>query len=241
MRALLFASLLTLSVVPVGCATETEEETPAEDDIQTPKVFCVDAETPCALPSNLDNPAKKFLRDNPRLFELKGGHKNFTTCSGFGEHAYNGDFTTSSARVIDAIATSQPKDVCGRRGAPESLPLARPQKVYARGGRLPPIAVGMVFILSLKLAPLVFIPVAFEIVDLNAATGNFAFSYVVQNKSQGIQMLAFTDTPTGSHVLHETRFKSDSEFRDRNFYIYFHEKLLKEFYGALAKKLATAQ
>ena len=53
--------------------------------------------------------------------------------------------------------------------------------------------------------------------------------------------LAFNDTAGGSHVVHETRFKSDSEFRDRNFYIYFHEKLLKEFYAALAKKLSTPQ
>lgn len=235
--------MLMLCVTPVvfaGCAGSSDgEETPSEEDIKTPQVFCVDAQTPCVVPNDLANPTKKFLRDNPRLYELKGGHKDFSTCVGYGEHAYNGDFTTSSAKVIQAIATSQPKDLWAGTSEYQLTYDRTTKKIYTRADNHPPIAVGMVFILSLKLAPLVYIPVAFEIVDLDPQTGHFAFSYVLQNKSQGIQMLAFKDTANGSHVLHETRFKSDSEFRDKNFYIYFHEKLLKEFYGALSKKLAA--
>lgn len=246
MRLSAFASLVSLSLAflpfglgAAGCAAESEE-TPSEENITTPQVYCAE-NSPCSIPSDLANPTKKFLRDNPRLYELRGGHKDFSTCVGYGEHVYDGDFTVSSAKVIQAIATSQPKDLWSGTSQYQLTYDRNTKKVYTRNDTHPPIALGMVFILTLKIAPLVYIPVAFEIVSLDPGTGKFAFSYVLQNKSQGIQALAFNDTAGGSHVVHETRFKSDSEFRDRNFYIYFHEKLLKEFYAALAKKLSTPQ
>ena len=150
-----------------ACASESEAPAPAasEEDIKTPQVYCVDAQTPCVLPNDLSNSAKKFLRDNPRLYEYRGGHHDFSTCTGYGEHKYEGDFVVSAQKLVQSIATSQPKALWSGTSQYELTYDRNTKKLYTKSDPHPPIAKGMVFILTLKIAPLVYIPVAFEIVE----------------------------------------------------------------------------
>lgn len=236
-------------MLSVGCASEQAQEEVTDDGDalkSLPSVYCSAAAqeasvSDCVLPDSLMNSSRTFFAENPFLYEMRGGHKNFSTTIGYYEHSLDKDLKVSSAKFIDAITTTPPKELWNDSSSYEMTYDRNTGKIYSKSDVHPPIAKGMVFVLRLKLAPLIFIPVAFEIVELNPAQGRFAFSYVIQNKSQGIQRLSFNDTATGSHVLHETRYLSGADFRDRHLYVPFHEKLVSEFYEVMDKRLRAAQ
>ncbi|MBK9070075.1 MAG: hypothetical protein IPL79_03580 [Myxococcales bacterium] len=210
-----------------------------------PRVLCVDAATPdaaarneaCKISTTLGRAVRKFVTANPRLYELAAGHRDFSTTEGFNEHVYETDLPFRASEFIEALATMSPEALWAS-SSEYRLGFNRQTGVLSQPGEAPPrIATGMVFVLRLRIAPLIYLPVAFEIVEMDAAAGRFAFSYVTQNKTQGIQRVTVSDRGAGAHIKHETRFKSDSEFRDDYFYVPFHEKLVREFYEAVAAYL----
>ena len=195
------------------------------------------AALPKNLPKTLDKTALKFLRANPKLEELKAGHQDFSTTQGYNPHKAEYQLPVSSADFINAIATSKPEDLWNGTAKYQMSYDRNTGKTYGPGDAHPPIGKGQVFILELKLTSYFSIPVCFEVVDCDPKNGRFAFSYVTKNKSQGIQQLQLQDNANGSNVVHETRFKSNDEFRDKHLYVPFHEKMLKEFYESVGKKL----
>lgn len=91
---------------------------------------------------------------------------------------------------------------------------------------LPSLNLGQIFFLELDITKKMQIPVAFEIIELNAETRTATFSYLNQNKSHGAQRISFHQDGENFNVVHETHFKSSSNFRDKYLYGYFHTKLL---------------
>lgn len=89
---------------------------------------------------------------------------------------------------------------------------------------------GQVYFLELDIVRLMKIPVAFKIVELDHENLRLAFSYLKNNKSNGIQRLTFIQKRQHFQIVHETRFKSDSKVREALFYRPFHTILLDDFY-----------
>ena len=79
---------------------------------------------------------------------------------------------------------------------------------------LPEVRMGQVFFLELDITMGMQIPVAFEVIELNHNTRTITFSYLKQNKSQGGQRISFHQDGENINIVHETRYKSSSKFRD---------------------------
>jgi len=81
--------------------------------------------------------------------------------------------------------------------------------------------------------------VAFEILKVDTLNKKIEFSYVDGGKSQGIQTIQFVDLHDGStQVVHHTQFKSDSRFRDRFLYPFFHSRVINEYHRNMKKLIS---
>lgn len=94
------------------------------------------------------------------------------------------------------------------------------------------IETGQVFFLGLRiLKGLMNVPVAFEIITVDAAEKIIEFSYIEGNITRGKQILHFIEGPDGrTHIEHSSFFKSGSSLRDHVFYPFFHTKIIKEYH-----------
>ena len=75
------------------------------------------------------------------------------------------------------------------------------------------------------------IPVTFKIVIIDKVNLILAFSYLEKNASRGIQQLTFSQHGDYFEILHESRFRSTSHFRDNFLYKPFHKMMLNDFYA----------
>lgn len=81
--------------------------------------------------------------------------------------------------------------------------------------------------------------VAFEILKVDVDNKKIAFSYVDGGKSVGIQTIQFIDLQNGNtQVVHHTLFKSDSRFRDRFLYPFFHSRVINEYHRNMKKLIS---
>lgn len=81
--------------------------------------------------------------------------------------------------------------------------------------------------------------VAFEIVNVDSLNKKIEFSYVDGGKSMGTQTIQFVDLHNGStQVVHHTSFKSDSAFRDRFLYPFFHSRVINEYHRNMKKLIS---
>lgn len=94
------------------------------------------------------------------------------------------------------------------------------------------IDTGDVYFLNLKLLKgILNVEVAFEIITIDLKQRIMEFSYIDNNKSLGKQSIQFfTSGPGRTKIVHLSYFKSNSSFRDKIFYPYFHKKFIREFH-----------
>jgi hypothetical protein len=256
---LLVSLLLVLAVAHGGAACDLAAE-PEDDgglidpdvgeddersDQANPTVACVDPASgepereDCVIHGNVGRAVRKFLRANPRLYELRAGHTDFSTCPDYRVHLYERDLGFTAAEFLAALATTPPAELWSGASQWRLTYDRRTGEIFEHGDDHPPLGPGMVMLMALKVIPGIWIPVGLEIVELDAAAGRFSIAYLAQNKTQGLQQLVFTAREGGSHVRHESRYQSDSEFRDARFYVPFHERFLADFYEAMEARLGA--
>lgn len=104
------------------------------------------------------------------------------------------------------------------------------------------IDTGQVYFLDLKLMKGLFnVPVAFEIIRVDADEKIIEFSYIDGNKSQGKQVLHFIDNGNGTtQISHLSYFKSNSGLRDTFFYPYYHTKIIRQFHRNMREMVLSA-
>lgn len=92
---------------------------------------------------------------------------------------------------------------------------------------------GQVFYLTINvLGGLIKVPVAHEIIAVEPDKNYFELSYVDGSKSFGKQRISFFRTGEGTtRIIHRTYYKSDSDFRDRYIYPFFHTKAISEYHN----------
>jgi len=98
--------------------------------------------------------------------------------------------------------------------------------------------VGQVFYINLFIFGLINVAVSHEIIEINHDKKYFELSYVHGSKSYGKQRIAFYETGDGStRIVHTTYYKSDSNFRDKYIYPYFHTKVIDEYHQSMKNTL----
>jgi hypothetical protein len=90
------------------------------------------------------------------------------------------------------------------------------------------ISTGQVFYVNLRLLGGVYnLAVGLEIVEINEKEKYFQFSYLKEGKSKGIQTVRFYETKDDfTKIVHHTLFESDSPFRDKYLYPFFHKRAI---------------
>lgn len=91
---------------------------------------------------------------------------------------------------------------------------------------------GQVFYVNLGLlGGLYNLAVGLEIVDVNEKGKYVQFSYLEDGKSKGLQTIRLFQTEDGNTLVeHHTLYKSDSPFRDKILYPFFHKRAITEFH-----------
>jgi len=99
---------------------------------------------------------------------------------------------------------------------------------------------GQIYYLNLKiLNGLYNLPVAFEIINVDREKRLFEFSYLKGGKAEGKQSIQFVETDQGyTEIIHKSYVKSDSKFRDKYLYPYFHNKIINEFHSNMRRIIA---
>jgi hypothetical protein len=112
-----------------------------------------------------------------------------------------------------------------------------PENIYYEEDHVEGVDTGQVYYLNLKiLEGCLNVPVAFEVVKVDDIDKVIEFSYLEGNKSNGVQRIEFIDLGNGcTQISHISYFKSDSHFRDRWIYPFFHKKIINEFHKNIRK------
>ena len=102
------------------------------------------------------------------------------------------------------------------------------QIFYGNDGVSNTIDTGQVFLIDLHLLHGLYnLPVGMQILNID----NVTFSYLEGGKSRGIQIIRFLEDVDGfTRIIHISAFKSNSAFRDKHLYPFFHTKVLNEFH-----------
>ena len=98
---------------------------------------------------------------------------------------------------------------------------------------LPPIELGMVYRLNLRIMKIMDVKVCFQISEIDQGAHIIEFTYGKDNKSHGKQRIIMTKDGDQTIVIHYTYFKSSSKIRDKYFYPMFHEDCIDEFHQNL--------
>ena len=91
---------------------------------------------------------------------------------------------------------------------------------------------------------LIQLAVSYEIMEINDEARFFEFSYIKGGKSIGMQRIELHSLANNrTQIKHITHYKSDSKFRDKYIYPYFHSMVLQEYHLNLieymSRKLAS--
>lgn len=181
---------------------------------------------------------QEFLETNGHdMNELVPSCAHFEACSDMYYHVKTYAFKGSAKVAFDLLLSLRPYEIWDNSSRFE-MEYDPEQKVFlGKDQELPKVALGQVFFLELDIVKKMQIPVAFKVVDLDRKNKTLSFSYLKQNKSNGIQRITFIQDGENFKVVHETRFKSASQFRDKRLYRIFHERLLDDVWESFAKRL----
>jgi hypothetical protein len=188
---------------------------------------------------DISSSAREFIQDNV-------SHEDFLTescptmeaCSDYFYHSKTYKFRGDAKTVFKKLISQSGPQIWNGTSQFDLVYDSDAKTILDRSSnQLPSVALGQIYFLELNIVRSMQIPVAFKIVEIDEVELKLGFSYLKRNKSNGIQRLSFTQE--GSHFLikHETRFKSESNLRDRVLYRPFHKKLLNEFYDNFSSTL----
>ena len=103
--------------------------------------------------------------------------------------------------------------------------------------------VGQLFFFNLKLmGGIRNLGVADEVTAIDDSLRIIKFCYLENGKSEGTQEIKFSDTAEGyTEVTHFTWYRSDSDFRDKMLYPFFHIRTINEFHHIIRDRIENNQ
>ena len=184
--------------------------------------FAQDADLP-----KVANSVRSFLYENGTdMSQLEPSCPTFESCSHMNYHKKTYRFTGDALEAFDLLTKLRPHEIWHGTSRFEMEYDPASKMLLGKTQELPEIAIGQIFFLELDIIKQMQIPVAFQVVELDRETRSVSFSYLKQNKSNGIQRITFEDDGEKFKIIHETHFQSESKFRDKFLYGVFHTKLL---------------
>jgi hypothetical protein len=116
------------------------------------------------------------------------------------------------------------------------------QEVLYKEGAFLKAEIGQVYFMNLSiLRGLIQIAVSYEITEINPAKKIIDFAYIKGGKSIGFQRISFVELQANlTKIKHTTHYKSNSKFRDRYMYPYFHTKVLEEYHLSMIGSMTAA-
>lgn len=101
---------------------------------------------------------------------------------------------------------------------------------------------GLIMYMNLKLAKgLYHLATALEITQIKQDEALIELSYVDHGVNQGKQWITMSETPEGYTIItHTSAVKSESHFRDKVLYPYFHNKLINAFHKNMKRRVYAA-
>lgn len=101
--------------------------------------------------------------------------------------------------------------------------------------------VGQIFFVGLRiLKGLLKLGVAHVITKIDEANKSLRICYLEKGKSEGSQFISLHETEDGfTKVIHDTKYKSDSIFRDRVLYPALHSVAVSEYHRNVKNKIET--
>lgn len=174
---------------------------------------------------------QRFLDENGHdMGELQPSCDSFSACDSMFYMVRTYTFPGDAEAGFEKLISLRPTDLWNGSAGFEMEYDPEAKSFLGKDDRLPSIHFGQVYFLEIQILKRMRIPVAFQVVDLNRETRSISFSYLKQNKSKGIQRITFEPDANGFKVIHETRFQSESKFRDKRLYRFFHKRLMNDFW-----------
>lgn len=101
------------------------------------------------------------------------------------------------------------------------------------------IDTSQVFYINLKMVGGIYnLAVGMEVVDIDSVNYRITLSYIEGGKVRGIQTIDLISTDgSNTRIIHESTYKSNSRFRDRFLYPFFHERAITEFHRNVLEDL----
>jgi len=206
------------------------------------------------LPSSLKSFFKK--NDYTPLASYESSH--FVCCKGWRKHTYHTIYDGTVEEVFMAITQTDARLAWNGNNSSfqflfrtQEKQLLAADKLYNSGANkidapIYPRAGDLVFLELMFVGKLTKIPVAFKIETMELASAKnsarLSFSYVKQNLTQGVQNIYLYERLNNERkrvtgVIHETYFKSDSDFRDKVLYRHFHKIAIKNYHEKMNNRL----
>lgn len=147
-------------------------------------------------------------------------------------------------QVWNAYIKVHPKDAWKGRRVNFSFLYNRDENsiAYAQD-KCPDLAEGQLIFLEIKMARgLLKLAVTHQVNQINTEERRLKMCYVEGGKSRGSQIIQIEETgPNSCKVHHETYYKSDSDFRDKVLYPFFHTRIIDEFHKNMQSFLVREQ
>lgn len=193
--------------------------------------FAQDQQMPKVAPS-----VQEFITGHD-LSELTPSCPSFDECAHMNYHVKSYTFKGNAKKAFELLVSLKPTEIWKGTSRFEMEYDPESKSYLGKDQNLPEITQGQVFFLELDITKKMQIPVAFQVVELDHENQTLSFSYLKQNKSNGIQRITFVQDHENFKVVHETHFMSDSKFRDKLLYGFFHTRLLNDVWKDFEKRL----
>jgi hypothetical protein len=184
------------------------------------------------------------ISNNTHLFkDLQPTRKDSAVFTSFRTKQQTFLIKENLAKVWQAYSTvSPPKAWTGKHISFGVLISKNTDDILYVNNSFPAIDTGEVVFLNLRLLKGTYnLAVAFEITAIDDTRKLIEFSYIRGDKTQGIQTIQFVKTEEGyTRIIHSTVYKSDSNFRDRTLYPFFHKKVVREFHKNIKREILLA-
>jgi hypothetical protein len=190
---------------------------------------------------------KKFIHSNG-LLQLDDFARLIHSCSTgadtkkFNRHIKIFQFSENLEKVWEAYKTIGPVETCTGSLLGFGLQYSRNNhRITYHEDDHGEIEAGQIIILNLRLLwNMISLAVGHEITEVNESEKYIKMCYLEGGASKGFQFIRLKQLEDGStEVAHETFYKSNSDFRDKQLYPYLHGQVISEFHKNVEKKLAA--
>lgn len=183
----------------------------------------------------------KKLKVSEKLRDFKTSLSANDNLSGYFLHQKSYHLTADIKDVWEAYSILGPKNMWSGPKNKFKMAYSREKSVgfYKNESDIPGPSEGMIYELKLKILKLIKIPVSFEITKFSDEEKIIEFTYGMENKSHGKQILVFNADNEGTMITHTSYIKSGKKIRDKKLYPYFHEKCIDEFHENMSEYIST--